>query len=325
MAQPAAPETGVILRVRLPRRLEELRQKGMQQAGRGLPAHVTLLYPFVATERLERRHRTTIAAIVATHAQFSFRLTGPSTWPQVLYASVEPSGPFRSIQADLAAAFPEFPIYEGEFDFMPHVTVAEGAAASLPEFANDPAWRLLPTTLTARSVDLLARDAEGWRRDWRFALRAAVRVLVCGERLRGDDAAALLGVSRVPARVRALADIVEVGQLTVEALLDVPEGVAPIVVDAAVGVAPGEVVRMPLSEVAGRGGGGAAPASSHSLPPDQVVALAEELRGSPLDGTFIGIGGAEFGHAEGLSPKVEAGLSAFAAALGGEIDRLAAI
>jgi hydrogenase maturation protease len=149
-----------------------------------------------------------------------------------------------------------------------------------------------------------------------------VRVIVCGERHRGDDAAALLAAARLAGAAASLADIVEVGQLSVEALLDVPESVALIVADAAVGVAAGQVVALPLSEIAQRGGG-ATPASSHSLPPDQVLSLAEEIRGSPLDGTFVGVGAAEFRLGETLSPAVEAAVPAFTEALAGEIRRLA--
>jgi hydrogenase maturation protease len=150
-----------------------------------------------------------------------------------------------------------------------------------------------------------------------------VRVLACGERLRGDDAVGPLAAELLPAQVRSLADVLEIGQMTVESLIDVPEEVALIVVDAAVGVAVGQVVLLPLADVARRRLG-AAPASSHSLPPDQVVALAEEMRRSSLRGTFVGIGGAEFGFGEGLSPAVEAALPDLVAALSGEIRRLAA-
>ena len=148
-----------------------------------------------------------------------------------------------------------------------------------------------------------------------------MRVLVCGERMRGDDGAAPMAVELLPADVRALAEIAEVGQLSLEALLDVPDGMAVIVVDAAVGVEPGFVVTLPLEVVAARGGA-AAPASSHSLPPDQVLALAAELRGSLPRGVFVGIGGAGFGIGEGLSGPVAAGLGAFAATLADEIRLL---
>lgn len=150
-----------------------------------------------------------------------------------------------------------------------------------------------------------------------------VWVLVCGERLRSDDAAAPLAAEMLPPDVRALAQVVEVGRLSVEALQDVPGRVAVIVADAAVGVAAGRVVTLTLADVARSTGSGATPASSHSLPPDQVLALAEAMRGSLPRGVFVGIGGAEFGFGERLSAPVAAGLPAFAAALADEIRRLA--
>jgi hydrogenase maturation protease len=148
-------------------------------------------------------------------------------------------------------------------------------------------------------------------------------VLVCGERLRGDDGAAPLAADGLDAASRAAAEVIEVGQLSVEALVDVPDGVAVVLVDAAVGVAAGDVVIVPLSGIA-RPSAVAAPASSHSLPPDQVLALAEEMRGSPLRGVFVGIGGEAFGFGEGLSPAVAAALPAFTSAIGAEIRRLGA-
>jgi hydrogenase maturation protease len=151
-----------------------------------------------------------------------------------------------------------------------------------------------------------------------------VCVLICGERLRGDDAAAVLAAEMLPADALALAEVIEVGLLSVEALLDVPERVAVIVADAAIGITAGEVVALPLASVARSTGSGATLASSHLLPPDQVLALAEMLRGSLPRGSFLGIGGAEFGFGEGLSAPVAAGLPTFVAALADEIRRLAA-
>ena len=153
--------------------------------------------------------------------------------------------------------------------------------------------------------------------------RLRVRVLVCGEPLRGDDGAAVLAAAGLTADARALAEVFEVGQLSLAAMLDVPEGAAVIVADAAVGVAAGEVVVVPLAEIVQRASG-AAPASSHSLPPDQILAIAEEMRGAPFSGVFVGIGAVEFGFGEDPSPKVAAGLPALTAAMEAEIRRLSA-
>jgi hydrogenase maturation protease len=141
--------------------------------------------------------------------------------------------------------------------------------------------------------------------------------------LRGDDGAAPLAVEALPADVRALAEIVEMGQLSVEALLDVPASAAVVVADAAVGVAPGRVVTMTLESIAGGAAGAApAPASSHSIPPDQVLALAAELRGAAIRGVFVGLGGADFGLGHGLSEPVAAALPSFATAIAAAIRRL---
>jgi Ni,Fe-hydrogenase maturation factor len=174
---------------------------------------------------------------------------------------------------------------------------------------------------------------------------ASVVVLVCGERLRRDDGAALAAAELLPPDVLAVARVVEVGQLSVEAVLHVPETAAIVVVDAVRGVAPGSVVVLPLAEVAGGGAGGevaegsagagprhaaghtaghTAPASSHALPPNETIALAAELRGAMPRGVFVGIGGAEFGFGEGLSAAVAAALPGFAATLADEIRNLAA-
>ena len=150
-----------------------------------------------------------------------------------------------------------------------------------------------------------------------------VHVLICGERIRRDDGAAVLAAGLLPPDVLALARISEVGQLFVEALLEVPPGEAVIVADAAVGIPAGLVVTVSLAAVARSAGSGATPASSHAIPPHQVLALAEEMAGAPLRGTFVGIGAAELGFGEELSDPVAAALPRFAAAIAAEIRRLA--
>lgn len=154
--------------------------------------------------------------------------------------------------------------------------------------------------------------------------RRPVHLLICGESLRGDDAAAIRAAELLPAGVRELAFVREVGQLEVEFLLDVPDDGAVIVADAAVGVAPGRVVVLDLGAVARSASGGAVPASSHSLAPEQVLALADEMRGSRLRGSFVGIGASGFGFGEGLSEAVAAALPEFAATIAAEVRRLAA-
>ncbi len=154
----------------------------------------------------------------------------------------------------------------------------------------------------------------------------SVRLLVCGNADRGDDGAALSAVATLlpalPAQMLARLEVRRCGHLRVEDLLDVPQGEIAVVVDAAVGIAPGHVVVMPIEEIAGDGES-PAPRSSHELPIDQVLGLAAVMRQGGLpEGTFIGIGGRRFGYGRPLSRSVRVNMSAFQAAIAAELERL---
>jgi 2'-5' RNA ligase len=165
-------ETALIIPVRLPPPLEILRQRGVPEARRGLPAHATLLYPFAPPEALVDELLARVAAIVASHDCFPFRLAARRHWPDTLYVSLEPELPFRALHEDLARAFPAFPLYRGAFGFVPHATIAEGSAVAAPELVDDPAWELLPAVGVACVVDLVVQAGGGWRTRSRFDLRA---------------------------------------------------------------------------------------------------------------------------------------------------------
>jgi hypothetical protein len=86
--------------------------------------------------------------------------------------AVTPAEPFVALQADLAAAFPGYPIYgEGSgFAFVPHVTVAEGSTAADPASIADPAWATLPHPVRAVALDVIADEGAGSRLVWRVRL-----------------------------------------------------------------------------------------------------------------------------------------------------------
>ena len=119
----------MIVRARLPAQLERWRRRAVASAADGVPAHATMLFPFVAPERLDGTVRRVLAGVAARHAPIEHRLVGPQRWPGVTYAGLDPVEPFVALHRDLQAAFPAFPIYGPAFDleFMPHVTVDEGA------------------------------------------------------------------------------------------------------------------------------------------------------------------------------------------------------
>jgi hydrogenase maturation protease len=142
-----------------------------------------------------------------------------------------------------------------------------------------------------------------------------VRVLACGSYHGGDDAAALEALKLLPPEARERASLEEVLQLSAEQLLDDEPGTRRVVVDCVHGIAPGEIVELPLVELPAmerRLG----VASSHALGVGQAVALADALGGLRSDDRFLGIGGARYAQGAVLSREVADGLPELAARIG---------
>lgn len=154
---------------------------------------------------------------------------------------------------------------------------------------------------------------------------ASVRLLVCGNSDRADDGAALRAVrsflARRHYRMGRDVSVERCDQLDVLHLLDVPTGQAVVIVDAAIGVEPGEVVTTTLEELIDYPQG-PSPHSSHSLPINQLLGVANVLAEKPLEGLFVGIGGSDFGFGQRLSSSVVRGLPAFVSAIDHAVEAL---
>lgn len=145
-----------------------------------------------------------------------------------------------------------------------------------------------------------------------------VPVLLCGDPQRRDDGVALAAADCLPAAVAGRAELRAVGQLDPQLLLDA--GRPCIVVDAIVGIRPGEVVSLPLLSVADPGSPG--PRSSHALPAAMVVELARILGADLGRSRLVGIGISDVRFGATLSPAVRRGLPELAGALTAAIEAL---
>ena len=137
-------------------------------------------------------------------------------------------------------------------------------------------------------------------------------VLVLGDPMRGDDGAALLAAEHLEARALPLR-IRRIGQLGPDDLVAALAEGPCVVLDAVRGIPPGSVVELPLARVADAGA--PQPASSHALPAETIVLLAEALGARLEAGTFIGIGGQQFELGEPISPAVRQGLAGYERAI----------
>lgn len=94
-------------------------------AAAGMPAHVTVLFPFIPPEQINRSARETLSKAASAVAPFEVTFPRTGTFPGVLYLDPEPPSPLQALTEALVAAFPGFPPYEGRHHaIIPHLTVA---------------------------------------------------------------------------------------------------------------------------------------------------------------------------------------------------------
>jgi 2'-5' RNA ligase len=169
------PATGaasaVIVRVPVPPGIERLRRRWDRAASVGVPAHVTVLFPFLAPGDLAPSARRELASIAADIEPFEVIFGSVGRFPNVVYLMPEPSRPFASLTEAVFARFPGFPPYDGAFEeVIPHLTVAESASAPHEEIARQAA-ALLPIRHRITTLEVLVEGAEGrWHGHWRLRL-----------------------------------------------------------------------------------------------------------------------------------------------------------
>jgi 2'-5' RNA ligase len=124
-------------------------------AAEGVPAHITVLYPFLKREFLDASVMARLQTLFADHPAFGVRLTQCRCFPGVLYLALEPDTQLRSLTSAVASRWPEAPPYGGQFeDVIPHLTVAHGQEKHVfDEIETDIAGRL-PVRVRISSVSL---------------------------------------------------------------------------------------------------------------------------------------------------------------------------
>lgn len=140
----------------------------------GVPAHITLLFPFVPAEKADDPLLTELRELFASQPTISFSLTRLADFPdETLWLVPEPSEPFRRLTVRIFAAYPDFPPYEGiHEEVIPHLTVTAGDSSLRAEL-DAALTPHLPIEAEAREVALLVEDDSGhWRSAEGFPLGA---------------------------------------------------------------------------------------------------------------------------------------------------------
>jgi len=154
-----------------------LRERFDPAARLGVPAHITVLFPFASPERITPARLEALRAIAASVRVFAFRLARIERFPGTLYLAPEPVESFVALTEALALKFPEFPPYGGEFDtIIPHLTVAQGTPEELRAAERElrAAWPVQGIEVPACSQLSLIENSSGrWKPMSEFALASA--------------------------------------------------------------------------------------------------------------------------------------------------------
>ncbi|MFG2888178.1 2'-5' RNA ligase family protein [Streptomyces sp. NPDC048248] len=149
------------------------RERFDPSARAGVPAHVTVLFPFLDESRIGSPVCSALAAVLGQHRSFDLRFESCRRFPDVLYLVPEPDTQLRRLTEAIADRWPEAPPYGGKFtDVVPHLTIADGPAddAVLDAMEADLLSKL-PFMTRVSSVELMVHDGVQWQERASFALR----------------------------------------------------------------------------------------------------------------------------------------------------------
>jgi len=126
----------------------------------GIPAHITVLFPFMPPQAIDPAALTKLERLCAAARQFRFQLDRTAWFgDEVLWLAPRDPGPFRALSRAVAEAFPAFPPYGGQFgDSTPHLTVGHGHPLTSLRAAEESVRPHLPIDAQATAVTLMTQQ-----------------------------------------------------------------------------------------------------------------------------------------------------------------------
>ncbi len=144
-------------------------------APQGIPAHITVLYPFLPPDLIGPDALTSLSRLFASVAGFGFVLDRVGWFgDEVVWLGPRDPAPFRALTDAVCAAFPSCPPYGGRYaDVVPHLTVGHRGSLSERRAAGEAVRRYLPITGRAAEVALMTGPETGgpWATVTTFPLR----------------------------------------------------------------------------------------------------------------------------------------------------------
>jgi 2'-5' RNA ligase len=137
----------------------------------GVPAHITLIVPWLPPDEIDDGNLADLADVLSSTTAFDFRLTRVSWFRRgVLWLAPDPVEPFIKLTTMLADRFGTLP-YDDEFDeVVPHLTVGHATDGVQLDAVEDAIAAALPIDCRAGEVWVMVGDG------WTWSTRERVRL-----------------------------------------------------------------------------------------------------------------------------------------------------
>ena len=141
-----------------------------QMAVRGVPAHVTILFPFVPAASLGREERAALIDISARRSAFVVRFDAVEQRDAMVWLVPSDQAPFLELTAAVGRRWPEHRPYGGIHDVLiAHLTLVENDDRTVREEAVSLAREIGPFEAVAGELRVITESNAGtWRTKWRL-------------------------------------------------------------------------------------------------------------------------------------------------------------
>lgn len=158
------PQSGLIIEVpEAEPAVRQHRERLDASAPLGVPAHITILFPFMPPKTIDETALARLAELFAGVSGFRFVLDHTSWFgDDVLWLGPVDPRPFRALTQHVFRAYPAYPPFEGQFDdVVPHLTLGHGHPLNTLRSAEDSVQQHLPIQASAAGVTLMTQQSAG--------------------------------------------------------------------------------------------------------------------------------------------------------------------
>lgn len=138
----------------------------------GVPAHVTILVPWLPAGSINDTETAAIRRLAAGAEPFEVTFAGCGRFTDTVHLEPDPAAPFARLTEAVAAAWPSFPAYGGRFDTVhPHLTVGHFDSGDVAAEIEAKLAPRLPLRAQVNAISLLIEGADRrWRERERLTL-----------------------------------------------------------------------------------------------------------------------------------------------------------